>query len=338
MFDKWEGNDLYLVRNPDYAWPPQGFENQGPAYLDAIIIREVREPATRMVTLQTGEANVTHYPVLDEVASLEQEGFVVNRADAPGFTKSMPLNTQRAPTDDLRVRQALLYGIDRQQVIDLVQAGYNNVGYGPLTAVTFGYDPAVQERYPYDPEMAASLLEEAGWVDSDGDGIREKDGENLRLDMIMFDSSTNKPLAELVQALVTEMGFEAVLDVTPYDAFAERVTTADFNTAEMNWTALDPHLVIFNMFHSSQVDGGGQFNRSRIADPALDALIEQASRSIDPAEREAIYAEIQQYALDNALILPIWDNSFLTITAPEVSGLMFDAETRPIFQSVSISQ
>ncbi len=334
MFDRWEGNDLHLVKNPNYNWAPEGMDHQGPAYLDEIVIREVAEPATRMVTLQTGEANVTHYPVFDEIASYEEQGFQVFRADTPGFVKSMPINIELAPTDDLRVRQAILHGINRQQVIDLIQAGYANVANGPLTRPSFGYDAAVEEMYPYDPERAAALLEEAGWVDSNGDGIREKDGQNLSVQLIMFDSGPNKAMAELIQAMFTELGFEASLDVTAYDAFASRITEGTYNLAEMNWTALDPHLVIFNMFHSGEVTGGGQFNRTRIQDPALDELIERGRTATDPAEREEVYAEIQRYVMDNALILPIWDNAWITLTAPNVQGLRFDLEGRPLLYNV----
>jgi peptide/nickel transport system substrate-binding protein len=334
MFDRWEGNDLYLTRNPDYNWAPEGWSHQGPAYLEQIIFREVAEPATRMVTLQTGEANITHYPVLDEVASYEEQGFQMFRVDTPGFAKSLPINMHLAPTDDLAVRQAVLYGVNRQQVVDLIQAGLANVANGPLTRVSFGYNAAVEEMYPYDPEQAAALLEEAGWVDSNGDGIREKDGENLTATMIMFDSGPNKATAELVQAMLTELGFETSLDVTAYDAFATRVTEGSYNFAEMNWTALDPHLVLFNMFYSSEANGGGQFNRTKVEDPALDELIDRGRTATDPAERAEVYAELQTYVMDNALILPLWDNSWITLAAPTVQGLVFDLEARPLLYNV----
>ncbi|MBA2518783.1 MAG: ABC transporter substrate-binding protein [Chloroflexia bacterium] len=334
MFDRWEGNDLYLARNPDYNWAPDGWNHEGPAYLEQIIFREVAEPATRMVTLQTGEANIIHYPVLDEVASYEEQGFAVHRVDTPGFAKSMPINIQLTPTDDLLVRQAVLYGINRQQVVDLIQAGLANVAYGPLTRASFGYDPAVEEMYNYDPERAAALLDEAGWVDANGDGIREKDGQNLVAQMIIFDSGVNKATAELVQAMLAQLGFEATLDVTAYDAFATRVTDGTYNFAEMNWTALDPHLVLFNMFYSSEVTGGGQFNRTRIEDPAIDELIARGRSATDLEERAAIYAELQTYVMENALILPLWDNSWITLTAPGVDGLVFDLEARPLLFNV----
>ena len=68
------------------------------------------------------------------------------------------------PTDDLRVRQAIIHGTDRATVVELVKANLANVAYGPLAQPTLGYDPAVQEYHPYDPEKAAALLDEAGWV------------------------------------------------------------------------------------------------------------------------------------------------------------------------------
>jgi peptide/nickel transport system substrate-binding protein len=212
----------------------------------------------------------------------------------------------------------------------LIQFNLANVANGPLTRATFGYDPAVESYYPYDPEQADALLTEAGWVDSDGDGIRDRDGENLKIELIMFDSGLNKATAELVQALLMELGFEATLDVYAYDAFAARVTEGTYNLAEMNWTALDPHLVIFNMFHSGEVTAGGQFNRTRIQDPALDELIATGRSATDPEERLAAYSAIQTYAMDNALILPLWDNSWITLTAPEVQGVKFDLEGRPL--------
>jgi peptide/nickel transport system substrate-binding protein len=334
MFDRWEGNDLYLIRNPDYNWAPAALSHDGPAYLEQLTFREVAEAATRMVTLQTSEANITHYPVLDEVASYEEQGFQVFRVDTPGFAKSMPINMHYAPTDDLLVRQAILYGINRQQVVDLIQAGLANPANGPLTRASFAYNEAVEQMYAYDPAQAAALLDEAGWVDSNGDGIREKDGQNLTATMIMFDSGPNKAMAELVQAMLMELGFEATLDVTAYDAFATRVTEGDYNLAEMNWTALDPHLVLFNMFYSTEANGGGQFNRTKVEDPTVDDLIDRGRTATDPAERAEIYAELQTYVMDNAFILPLWDNSWITLAAPTVQGLAFDLEARPQLYNV----
>ena len=223
------------------------------------------------------------------------------------------------PTDDLLVRQAIIHGTDRATVVELVKANLANVAYGPLAQPTLGYDPAVQEYYPYDPEKAAALLDEAGWVMGE-DGIRQKDGQPLNLEMIMFEGGDNKPASELVQAMLTQLGLNATLDVTAYDAFADHVSTGEFNLSQMNWTALDPDLVVYNMLHSNQVDEEGQFNRSRYSDPHMDELIAQGQQTADVEERKAIYAEIQKITMDEALILPLWDESWVYLAPQAVQG------------------
>ena len=333
MFERWEGNDLHLVRNPDYDWVPEGMSHTGPAYLERIIYKEVAEPATRMTVLQTGEANFTHFPVLDEVASMEEQGFQVIRADTPGFCWCIPLNVEYPPTDDLLVRQAIIHGTDRATVVELVKANLANVAYGPLAQPTLGYDPTVQEYYPYDPEKAAALLDEAGWILGE-DGIRQKDGQPLTLEMIMFEGGDNKPASELVQAMLSQLGLNATLDVTAYDAFADHVSTGEFNLSQMNWTALDPDLVVYNMLHSDQVDEEGQFNRSRYSDPHMDELIAQGQQTSDVEERKAIYSEIQKITMDEALILPLWDESWVYLAPPGVQGLRFDQLASPLFYEV----
>lgn len=124
MFDKWEDNDLSLVRNPDYKWAPSFMNHQGPAYLDRLVWKTIPEAVTRMIALQKGEVTAVHFPALDQVAEHKKNAnFQVFRKDTPGHPKSMPINIKAAPTDDLRVRQAILYGVDRKKVIDLVQFG-----------------------------------------------------------------------------------------------------------------------------------------------------------------------------------------------------------------------
>lgn len=333
MFEKWEGNDLYLVRNPKYNWPPASMDHTGPAYLDNLVYKEVAEPATRMTVIQTGEANVTHYPVLQDVAGLKDQGIQVFQVNTPGFCYCFPLNVQQAPTDDLKVRQAIIQGVDRKTAVHLVKADLANVAYGPLTQPTLGYDPSVEKYYPYDVDKAGALLDEAGWV-AGANGVRQKDGQPLKLEMIMFDSGDNKAAAELVQAMLQKLGFDASLDVTAYDAFADHVSSGKYNTAEMNWTAIDPDLVVYDMFSSKQVTGEGQFNRSRYADPHMDELIAQGERTADIDERKKVYAEIQKLAMDQALILPLWDGSWVTLAAPAVQGLRFDQIASPLFYNV----
>jgi peptide/nickel transport system substrate-binding protein len=152
--------------------------------------------------------------------------------------------------------------------------------------------------------------------------------------MIMFEGGDNKPASELVQAMLSQLGLNATLDVTAYDAFADHVSTGEFNLSQMNWTALDPDLVVYNMLHSNQVDEEGQFNRSRYSDPHMDELIAQGQQTSDVEERKAIYSEIQKITMDEALILPLWDESWVYLAPAAVQGLRFDQLASPLFYEV----
>jgi peptide/nickel transport system substrate-binding protein len=339
MFEKWDGNDLYLIRNKDYNWAPQGMNHQGPAYLERLVYKEVIEPATRMAALKTNEVNFTHYPVMEDVNDYQKNGYKIFRFDTPGWVKCLPLNIKVSPTDDLRVRQALNYGIDRGLIAKAIRIGYVLPAFGPLTRASFGYDKSVESMYKYDKAKAFALLDEAGWKAKTPGAIREKDGKQLTLNMIMFDSADNKVMVEFVQALVKDLGFKADLNVLAYDAFVEAITKGQYNTAEMNWTALDTYLVIYNMLHSDNaVPKGNQFNRTRVEDKQLDTLINSAKTETDTAKRAAIFGQITKYTMDNALILPIWDNAWVSIGTTDINGIQFDLEGRPLFYNVWVGK
>jgi peptide/nickel transport system substrate-binding protein len=338
IFERWQGNDIHLRRNPNYRWAPAMMAHSGVAHLEEIVVKEVPEAATRMNALRTGEVNFTHFPVLSQLEAIERGGFPVMRAPQPGFSWSFPMNITRPPTDDVRVRQAVIHGINRDQIVRAVLFGQARAAHGPLTEVTFGYDPAVKDMYRYDPRRAGELLDQAGWRMPAGGRIRERNGERLKLEMIMFDVGVNKQISELAQAMLQQLGAEVTLSVTNYPAFAARVTAADYNLSQMRWSALDPDTVIPTMFHSGNITGGGQFNRTRIAEPALDQMIGEAGASSDPAVRRRLYSEIQLRAMREAWIAPVYDDMWYWLRQQALQGVRLDVEGRPLFYNAWIAR
>jgi peptide/nickel transport system substrate-binding protein len=338
MFEKWDGNDLYLSRNPNYNWPPTFMNHRGPAYLDSLVFKTIPEEATRMIALQRGEATAVYFPVLDQVAQYRtNKNYQVFQFTTPGHPQSIPMNIRLAPTDDLRVRQAILYAVDRKKVVDLVEYGNANVANGPFSRTTPFYDAAIEQYYPFDKKRAGELLDTAGWKTGSG-GVRQKGGQPLRIQFIMFDSGPLKRESEVIQAMLTDVGFDVALDVTGYDAFAKRVTDGSYNLSEIVYVGLDPNVPAFLMYHSSQITGGGQFNRTRIADPKVDAMIDEGLKTTDLRRRKEAYTAIQEYVMKNALLLPTWENSLLTIAKKEMQGMSFDLEGRWLFYNVSMQR
>ncbi len=310
---------LTLVRNPDYNWAPSVFNHQGPAYLEEIEFRFFVEPATRTLALESGEAHVMgEIPPQDAQRLSDNPDFQLIPVALPGTSLQLFLNTQRPPTDDLRVRQALIYAADREAIVATIFKNLSPVAHGPLSAVIIGYNPKVAEFYRHDPERAKSLLEEAGWVDVNGDGVREKDGQPLRLDAYLMSWGFMPEVAQLLQAQFKAVGVEMVNQVVAYPAALEAAREGKHHLIPFTLSSSDPD-ILRTFFHSN-----GGFNWAKVRDPRLDELLEEGARTLDIEKRKELYAEAQQIIMSQALIIPIRDYVNLNAASAQVKGLRYD--------------
>jgi peptide/nickel transport system substrate-binding protein len=311
---------LTLARNPDYAWGPPLFEHQGPPYLDQVEFRFLVDAATRAPALETGEVDVMgEVPPRDAVRLDESDVFVLHAVPIPGQPAQFFFNTQLAPLDDLAVRQALLYATDRETIVRTIFLDTSPVAYGPLSAATRSYDPTVRDFYPYDRDQAAALLDETGWRDSDGDGVRDRDGLPLQLTMALGGWGFNPDMAQLLQAQWAQLGVQLDAEVMPYPALLEAGQSGSHHLVGFNLFGRDPNL-LWTFYHRA-----GGFNFSHVADLGLDALLDQAAAVTGP-ERDPVYAQIQGYIMEQALVLPIRDYVNLNVARAAVKGLRFDAQ------------
>ncbi|MDY7042373.1 MAG: ABC transporter substrate-binding protein, partial [Chloroflexota bacterium] len=294
MFKEYVPKDhLTLVRNPDYNWAPSIFEHQGAAFLDEVEFRFFVDSATRALALQSGEAHVIGEIPPQDAARLESDpGFEIVPVPIPGQPLQGFLNTMKPPTDDLRVRQALLYATDRQAIVQAIFREYSPVAWGPLSAVTWGYDEAVVGQYEHDPTKARDLLDEAGWQDTDGDGIREKDGRPLVVAAYLMGWGYIPEVATLLQAQWREVGVEVRSEQVAYPAALEAARLGKHNLILFNLAGSDPDL-LRGFFRSD-----ANFNWAGVSDPQLDALLDEGAHTRQLDERRAKYAEIQTRILD----------------------------------------
>ena len=168
---------------PQAMYPEGGLSIDGrlreplPALLDQVVFRFLPEAATRMTAFETGEVMVaSEPPALDAIAAEEAGKGTLETFAQPGIPAIMMINTEKAPTDDINVRKAMILALNDEE---FVQTAYQKLGipsYSVLSPTTWSYDEQAASLYRYNPEEAARLLDEAGWKDSDGDGIRDKDG------------------------------------------------------------------------------------------------------------------------------------------------------------------
>lgn len=320
VFEEWlTGSHITLKKNPDYTWGSPMFGHSGPAYLDEVVFKFIEENATRTAALESGEADVVaNVPYADAGILKEEPGIDILSIFILGTPQFNAINVSKPPTDDIRVRKAVLYAADKQGIVDIVYFGLTVPSYGPVTQWDKGaFNPELKNMYPYDPEKAKALLEEAGWVDTDGDGIREKDGEKLELTMSRNEGWIE--WLEYLQANLRDVGIDSKIDSMAGAAYTDYAKNCTAHLPGMGGVSIDP-LDLKTFF-------GGQatINWPCVDDPVLDQLIADAEATTDLDERNEIIKQIQMHMMENAYELPTVELAFHTGIRDNVKGVRFNA-------------
>jgi len=193
---------------------------------------------------------------------------------------------------DRRVRLAMTHIVNRDEIIAHLMKGLGRKVTGPFYAFGEQNNPNVQP-WPYNPDRAKQLLDEAGWVDSDGDGVRDKDGVAFRFKfMIVSQYALHERIAKLLKDDAAKVGIEVIPDPYEWSVFQERLTTRSFEATTLSWGGVilsDP----YQIWHSSQIEGRGS-NRVGFNHPEADAIIEEARRTLDKEKRNKLYHRFHQ--------------------------------------------
>jgi peptide/nickel transport system substrate-binding protein len=275
-----------------------------------------------VAALEAGEINIADLITPLDLLSLEgSSGFETLVGNVAGLPFSMMFNTTRGPFQDIRVRKAFMHAVDRPRLAENLFFGFADAAYGPLSASTPHYWAGAEQTYPYNPEGAMALLEEAGWVDSDGDGIREKDGETLSL---FFPSLLEPDTAVAVQAEVAKVGFDLQVENVLKARQDELIFANDYDILVIRWVSNDPGVLIIP-FHSRNIPtpGNFKFNWARFADAELDQQLEDAEAATSDEERGALYEAIQKRIMDEAIFYPLHNQVQMIGYTSDMTGFHF---------------
>lgn len=267
----------------------------GVPYPERVFFRIIPEAPTMLAELLTGGVHVD-VPVFPDQARQIEEDEAIELHAYPGRTfYYIGWNNRREPFTDARVRRAMTLAIDRPEIIAALLEGYGTPAVGPIPPWS-PLAPAV-EPLPHDPAAAASLLDEAGWTDRDGDGIREDaQGRPLRFTLMTSDAPLNGAVVEVVQAQLREVGVAVGIRVVEFQTLLAQHRGRDFDAVFTTWI-LDNFQVAsapMALFHSRWADVPGSSNRSSFADPRADALIERGSAATDPDEAREIWGQFTE--------------------------------------------
>lgn len=223
VVESWkEGDHVTLVKRKDYNWGPAAVGHTGPAFLDSVTYKLVSEPSLRVASVQSGQADVAYNASPQELKSLKDEGFTIATPRYLGFVNGWAVNTKLAPYDDLKVRQALQAGINRQEIIDTVYTSDWKLATSFIQSNVPGATDH-SDLLAYDPGKAEKLLDEAGWVKG-ADGVRTKDGKQLSLTIHSNPYlATSKSVDELIAQQLGKIGWKVVIRAYDVVTFGEKV-------------------------------------------------------------------------------------------------------------------
>lgn len=262
-----------------------------PAKIDQLIIRPIVENAARFAALQQGEVDFITAMGPEFIPMVEQDPNL-QLLQSPGFhIWWIALNVHEEPLANVQVRQALNYAVNKQVIIDTILQGAATLAHGPMIQHSWGNDPSV-EPYPYDPEMAKSLLAEAGYAD----------GFSTKFWVPESGSGMIAPteIAQVVQADLAAVGVTAEIVTQEWTSYvadwqANGLDAGGYGLAEMSWNFSSPDPAQWlnpNVKTDAHPPDGG-FNGSFYSNPEVDDLLDQASVSFVQDERAELFKQAQ---------------------------------------------
>ena len=204
---------------------------------------------------------------------------------------------------DAIVRRALYHALDREQLLHDVVGGHGVLASSPIPSNNWGHAPDTPS-YDYDPDEARRLLDESGWVDTDGDGTRDKNGLPMQLILLTNDGPTRIALIEQIAADWQAVGVKVVVESVSFGGFvSDFLTPRRFEAALLSWDiAGDPDP--FPLYHSSQIATGQ--NYGGWSNQEADALVIEARSTVDPEKRRALYAQFQHLFAADVPAIPLY--------------------------------
>ncbi len=203
------------------------------------------------------------------------------------------LNLDRAVFQDRNVRQAMMWAIDRQKLVDTILDGQGIVIHSPILPDSWAYDPNVR-RYTYDPRKARALLEEAGWFDENGDGVRERG--QIKLEFTLATNEDDPVRIKFIEAIrdqLAEVGIRAIPQAVPWEELVgQQLRLRRYDAILSGWQNLPPDPDPYPYWHSSQASEEG-LNFANFINPEADALLAEARSITDRKRRFELYQHFQ---------------------------------------------
>ena len=282
---------LEVVRNEHY-W------GDGPK-LEKLIIKTIFDPSTKVMALEAGEVDLIYGVLRAEVSSLEAN------PDIQIFKKMMPsttalyVNAKRALLSDVRVRKAINYAVNKEDIVEYIFEGIGQSAKSTVSPVISWSADDELDGYPYNPTRAEELLADAGWTDTDGDGYLDKDGQTLEIGLVFLPTMVpeHQSCAEAIQDQLKDVGIEVELVSIEWGSYWDIFMGEQFDLFLDLWFAIDGDgsSLLYEPYHS---DGGVHVGYNLSKQALVDELIYVGRATSDPDIAAENYREVQKIVVD----------------------------------------
>ncbi|MDD5495901.1 MAG: peptide-binding protein [Candidatus Omnitrophica bacterium] len=315
-FRSWKSQEkIELVSNHEYF--------EGRPYIDRYIYRIIPDEATIFLELQTRGADMSGLTPLQFTRQTDNKFFrkYYQKFRYPGFGYTyMGYNLSDERFRDIRVRQAINFAVNKEEIIGTILFGLAKVTTGPFITDSWAYNKEVKPA-SYDPAKARLLLKEAGWADEDGDGWLEKDGKKFEFTVLVNQGNSERlKCAEMIQGYLKAIGIRMKIRVLEWSTLInEFIDKRHFEAVLMGWSlSRDPDC--YDIWHSSKTREG-EFNFIGYKNPEVDHLLEEGRRTFDRAERERIYHEVHRLIYEDQPCLFLYSAEALPVVSSRFHGI-----------------
>ena len=316
-FVEWNHGDHVTLNAFDdyYAGKPE---------TENLIMKVIPETSQRTIALETGEVDLAYDLAVNDIPKVNSDD-KLTVYEIPSLTCwYVSMNMNKKPFDNPKVREAMSMAIDRQTIIDTINAGSGQTADAIIAPAVFGYySTGVKE---YNPTKAKELLAEAGYPNGFSTTLWVNDNQS-RIEM-----------CQAMQAMLLEVGVQCNLEVLEFGSFISRTTAGDHDLAYFGWTTSsgDADYSYYSLEHSTQQGAAG--NRSFLADPDVDKLIEEARSNTNEEERKELYKELAIKLDEINNNIPVYYSSINVGANKKVEGFVMDANGYHSLEKVKVAQ
>jgi len=322
------GSHVKLKKNEYYQTSNPNVENKGPSHVDTLIVKFMPDGFSRVAGLKAGEIDISSDIPIENIEELEADPNIELFKYPVAGMVYMTLNMDNSLFEDINVRKAIAYTIDREMIVN-ANKGYVNPTYSFIVPEMLDYTEDMgkyyQENYSNNTERAKQLLSEAGWLDNDGDGYLEKDGNIFEFSLL---SSTESPHSKnTIQAMqigFKDIGIKLNVGTAENGYLKEKLSTDDYDAILLHYIWADPVSILPYII----------FDTNNLNDESYYDLLTEAARNINKEDRIQKLNEAQKILMDEVGFIPLLQEYNTIAYRKNITGIKYLFDHRMIFNDV----